>query len=128
MFACSGKEKTPSHVLPPEKMKFVLWDLMRADQFLSDYVFRYDTSKNKKKESLTLYAEIFKTHHIKPAQFLNSFDYYTKHPGKMKKIFDSLAVLSPYSPAQNWADEFKKKTISTEDSLGRKNIKPYKAE
>ena len=59
--ACGNKNRIPSGVLQPRQMEAVLWDLMRADQFLADYVFSKDTSKKQDQESIRMYTQIFRT-------------------------------------------------------------------
>ena len=51
-------------ILPQKKMQAVLWDMMRADQFLTDYVLNKDSSLNKITESLKYYQQIFAIHKI----------------------------------------------------------------
>ena len=56
--SCGKKNKIPADILPPEKMEIVLRDMMRADQFLSDFVLNRDTSKKKEPESFSMYSNI----------------------------------------------------------------------
>ena len=51
----AGCKSKNSEVLPPKKMQALLWDMMRADQFLADYVMNKDTSINRITESLKHY-------------------------------------------------------------------------
>jgi Domain of unknown function (DUF4296) len=95
---CAGKDKIPGNVLPPAKMQAVLWDMMRADQFLADYVFSRDTSKNKEKESITLYTRIFTIHQVTRQQFSESFAYYRTHPGQLQPLMDSISKLNQGAP------------------------------
>lgn len=103
--SCSGKEKIPRNLIPQKKMQAVLWDLMRADQFLSDYVLNRDTSLNKSAERLKYYNNIFSIHKISRENFQHSFAYYQAHPALFKMIMDSIstppaneAAMQPITP------------------------------
>lgn len=69
-----------------------MWDIMRADQFLADFVFSKDTSVDKKKESLAIHGQIFSLHKISAEEFQRSFNYYKDHPALMKSIMDSIGA------------------------------------
>lgn len=89
---CSSKEKIPQDLIPEKKMQAVLWDLMRADQFLNDYVLNRDTSLNKSAERLKYYNSIFSIHKISRENFQHSFAYYQAHPSLFRMIMDSLST------------------------------------
>ena len=42
---CKNKNAVPGNILPQSKMQAVIWDMMRADQFLTDYVLNKDTMR-----------------------------------------------------------------------------------
>lgn len=88
---CKNKEVIPENVLPPQKMQTVLWDMMRADQFLSDYVLNKDISLKKEIESIKLYQQIFTINHVTKEKFQTSFAFYQSHPSFLKIIMDSIA-------------------------------------
>lgn len=90
-FGCKGKEKVPGNILSQEKMKIVMEDMMKADQFLSDYVLNRDTSKKREPESIKIYNQVFAIHQITPEKFYKSFDFYQQHPGLLQPILDSLS-------------------------------------
>jgi Domain of unknown function (DUF4296) len=90
--ACKKKDKFPGNVLPPKKMQSVLQDMMRADQFLTDFVFSKDTSIDKKTESLKFYRQVFAIHQVSKEEFQQSFSYYKSHPQLLKVIMDSIGV------------------------------------
>lgn len=87
---CGPKSRVPERYLQPQKMQAVLWDLMRSDQFLSDYVFARDTAAKKRDLSFDMYARIFAIHKITPEQFRASFVYYHDHPELLKEVMDSM--------------------------------------
>ena len=88
IFSCSHKTREKS-ILSENKMKEVMWDMIRADQYVSGYLVR-DSTKNKKDESVKLYEEIFHIHGITKEQFKKSLDYYSAQPDRLKPILDSL--------------------------------------
>ena len=88
---CSNKSDIPSGIIPPDKMQLVLWDLMRADQYLGTYVFNRDTALNRVAESLKYYQRIFKFHDITKEQFDQSFTFYRARPILFKAIMDSIS-------------------------------------
>lgn len=90
--ACNKKNAIPGDVLPQKKMQAVLWDMMRADQFLTDYVMNRDTTANRDTESIKLYRAIFAIHHISKKEFQRSFVFYNEHPALLKPIMDSIAA------------------------------------
>jgi hypothetical protein len=92
LFSCRGKDALPNGVLRPPEMKLVMWDMMRADQFLSDYVFSRDSSLNHYMESAKWYGDILAIHHVSQEEFRKSFNYYNTHPALMKDLMDSIAV------------------------------------
>ena len=98
----------PGKVLPQKKMQSILWDLLRADQFLADYVLNKDSTLNKKTESQKYYQEVFDIHNITREEFQRSFSYYQSHPALMKAIMDSIRVpdvIVPPKPADSTAVE-----------------------
>src|SRR5436853_5229164 len=87
--SCTNKEKRNSDILPGKQMTDVMWDLVRADQFINDFVMK-DSAKNRKEESIKLYEEIFRLHHITAEQFKKSQAYYESNPLLYRPIIDSL--------------------------------------
>jgi Domain of unknown function (DUF4296) len=87
-FSCSHKPQKAS-ILPEKKMKEVMWDMIRADQYVSGFLLK-DSTKKKKEESVKLYEEIFHIHGITKEQFKKSLDYYSSQPDLFRPIIDSL--------------------------------------
>jgi len=98
--ACKGKDTIPSGVLSQKKMQDVLWDVMRADKFVADYVLKKDSSLNKVTESLHYYQEIFAIHGITEEQFEKSFSFYKEHPDLFKVMMDSMSQARVIAPTQ----------------------------
>lgn len=126
--ACSRKDEIPPGVMPAPRMTEVLFDVMRADQFLVNFVFIRDTSLNKRNESIRLYRDIFRSHHTTREEFQQSMNYYLAHPRQFRSILDSISAKSPEPPP---APEIvpqpgviAKDTLAKKDSVfrGRKGI------
>lgn len=98
--SCGRKDGVPSGILPQKKMQAIIWDMMRSDQFLTDYVLNKDTSLNKNDESLKYYRQIFTIHQVSQKDFQRSFNYYKSHPSLFKAIMDSLSQVSGEAPTQ----------------------------
>jgi len=88
-FSCSEKEQK-KNILPQNEMRDVMWDMMRADQYVAGYLPK-DSVHNKKDRSIGLYEEILHIHKITREQFKTSFDYYSSRPDLFRPIIDSLA-------------------------------------
>lgn len=112
---CGKKDKPPGSILQQEKMESVLWDMMRADQFLLTYVLSKDTTKKKETESRKLYSQIFQLHAISEKQFSESFSWYKAHPALLAVIMDSIskktAGLTDPLPAQFNGGDSKPKAV-----------------
>ncbi len=91
---CKSRNKIPKKILPQTKMEAVLFDMIRADKFLTDFVFIKDTSLNKDTSSIKLYQQIFRIHHISKQEFQQSFSFYRSHPDLFKTVLDSLYARS----------------------------------
>lgn len=88
---CKNKNKMPRDIIPQHKMQAVLWDMMRADLFLGDFVLSKDTPLSKRDESIKLYGQIFEIHKINKEQFEKSFSFYKSRPVLFKEIMDSIS-------------------------------------
>jgi|GEM_PF-1351346 len=82
----SEKEKVPDNLLPPERMREILWDLIRADMYVKDHI----SDSMKADRNIAFYKEIFQIHKTSQEQFRESYLYYKAHPGEMKSMLDSL--------------------------------------
>ncbi len=92
MIACTNKNSTPSNVLSREDMEKVLWDMIQADRFSTQFLLRDSAHKNVKLETFKLYEEVFQLHHITREEFVKSFKFYLSRPDITKVMFDSLGV------------------------------------
>lgn len=98
LLACSGPSSAPSDVLPAAKMEAVLWDLLRAEQFVSNYVVGRDSSLTAKAKGPQLYTAILKKHGLTDSLFQRSLEYYKKHPKHLLPILDSIGQQAPPAP------------------------------
>lgn len=89
IFSCTAKEKIPRDILPQQQMETIIWDLLRADEFVNSYM-RNDSSQSKKDEHTRLYEEVFRIHKTDKTQFKRSITFYNSHPELLKPVFDSL--------------------------------------
>ena len=89
LFGCTEKPKVPKGIISQNEMRKLMWDLMRADAYVSDFVMK-DTSRNQKTESIILYEQIFNMHSTTREAFKKSLAFYEEHPDLLKTITDSL--------------------------------------
>ena len=100
LVGCTSKDKIPSGILPQDKMQAVLWDMMRADQFLNNYVLIRDSALDKRIESIKYYQRVFAIHKVDKNEFEKSYHYYQDHPGLLKNIMDSLSRRPQAAPTK----------------------------
>ncbi len=87
---CKRRDKIPADVIPPDKMEKVLWDMIRADEFVAGFILPNDSTKIKKTESIALYEKVFRIHRISKEEFQRSFSYYRSKPSVLRTLTDSL--------------------------------------
>lgn len=85
------KEKTPSGILEPERMKAVLWDVIKADAFTNEFI-KKDSSNDAVKENVKLQQQIFAIHKISKKEFYDSYGYYKTNTVLFKNMLDSMVV------------------------------------
>jgi hypothetical protein len=91
--ACTNKDKIPNDVLPREEMEKVMWDMIQADRFSSQFLERDSVAKkNIKIETLKLYERVFQIHKITKEEFVHSFEFYLSRPDINKVLFDTIAA------------------------------------
>ncbi len=91
VLSCNRKPAAPDQLLSKDKMEDVLWDLMRADLFINNYMVIKDPNLDKKKQGIELYTRILKLHQVSQEQFNSSFAYYRSQPEEMKVLMDSIS-------------------------------------
>ena len=90
MISCTDKDKIPKGVLGKEKMQKVLMDMIQAERFKDGFIV-YDSSKDQKTETFTLYAQVFELNKISKDEFIKSYKFYMSRPDIAREIFDSLS-------------------------------------
>jgi Domain of unknown function (DUF4296) len=93
---CKKKSSIPSDILPTAKMESLLWDIMRADQFVTIYALAKDTSLKKEIELKKWYTKVFAFHKITEADFQKNFKYYKSHPALLQQVMDSIGYKKQY--------------------------------
>jgi len=88
-FGCIRDNKIPKDVIPQNQMRKIMWDLMRADAYVADFVMK-DSTRDKKAESARLYEKIFDIHATSQETFKKSLAFYQNRPDLFKVISDSL--------------------------------------
>lgn len=99
LLGCGKKNAVPSDVLPVKQMETVLWDMMRADQFVTLYVLPKDTSLKKDAEHKKWHDKVLAIHKITEQQFQKSFHYYKEHPKLLQQLLDTISLSKRYEPA-----------------------------
>lgn len=97
---CKNKNRIPAGIIPQKKMQAIVWDMMRADQFLTDFVLIKDTILDKRTERTRLYSQVFAIHQISKEQYEESFSFYKTHPALFKIIMDSLSHPKTEAPTE----------------------------
>jgi len=87
--SCSSRQEIPKDVLKQPQMQAVLWDMLRADEFVTNYV-KKDSLHKMKDESIRLYEDVFRLHNTNKKQFVRSIMFYNGHPELLKPVLDSL--------------------------------------
>ena len=108
-FGCIRDNKIPKDIIPQNQMRKIMWDLMRADAYVTDFVMK-DSTRDKKAESAKLYEKIFEIHATSQEAFKKSLAFYQNRPDLFKVISDSLRADEKKS--QQYPDE-KKPQIDT---------------
>ncbi len=95
-FNCS-QNNVPKGVLAVDKMEKVVFDILRVDEYLNNFVSR-DTTVDLKKKRSVLYGQVFKLHNTNRKEFYTSFKFYQRHPDIQKTLFDSLIAKTSRTP------------------------------
>ena len=87
---CSDKDGIPRGILPKDKMEEVMWDMAQADQYAALYLAKDSAHIDQKTETMRLYEEVFRLHHVTREEFGKSYRYYLDHPALSQQLFDSV--------------------------------------
>ena len=89
LFSCSSTTKTPSNIIASKKMQAIIFDLLKTDEFVLNYLTK-DSLRDKKRETFKMYEEVFRIHETTKEKFYRSYNYYQQRPNLNKAMFDSL--------------------------------------
>ena len=86
---CHSPKKKSAGIISPEKMKMVLWDYLRANEYAFE-IAKKDTTQNDTTLNIHLQNLIFKQHKISRETFYKSYSYYTNNSNLLVPILDSM--------------------------------------
>ena len=90
-FGCIQDKKIPKDVLPQNEMRKIMWDMIRADAYVSAFIMK-DSTRDQKTESAILYEKIFDIYSTTRETFKKSLAFYESRPDLFKAISDSLRI------------------------------------
>ncbi len=92
LVACSSSS-VPKGIIPPDQMQQMVFDLIKADEFINNFAVK-DSTVNIKIRRISLYEQVFSIHHTSKDDFYKSYRYYQQYPDKNKTLFDSLYAVA----------------------------------
>lgn len=90
--SCTNTAKIPPDIIPKERMENILWDMILADRFSSQFLLKDSLTKDIKLETFKLYEQVFQLNNTTKVAFVKSYKYYLNRPDITRIIFDSLAA------------------------------------
>jgi hypothetical protein len=108
---CSQSHVRPAGTLDPHQFNDVLWDLIRADEFVTAYLSK-DSTRSTSPDRMRLYQQILTLHKVSQEQFRNSYNYYMTHPDEGTLLLDSLTAKA--NRERNEAYRFKSKAVTVQ--------------
>ncbi len=96
---CGGSSfinSVPSNYLQPEEMRYVMWDMLRADEYYNRILIN-DSTHQLQKENFKLYDQVFRSYGITKEKYYSSFKFYESHPKLFKELVDSVEATSKQS-------------------------------
>jgi len=92
ILSCQDKEQ-PKNMVPFDKMKVVLYQLMKADEYYTRSV-SVDTAMQLEKRNIQFYKQIFELNKVDRNDFYATLTYLQKRPIEFKELMDSAYELS----------------------------------
>lgn len=89
IFARCSENPIPKGILAPYEMKKIVYDILKADEYINNFISK-DTVVNVKMKRSIIYAQVFTLHNTNRKEFYTSYKYYQEHPDIQKALFDSL--------------------------------------
>jgi hypothetical protein len=90
LIGCAEKNEVPKGVLPVDKMKPLVLDMMLLADYHKDRAFT-DSAFNVQAANRAGFERILQLHKVTREKFTASYAYYQKHPLLLKMLTDSLA-------------------------------------
>jgi len=92
IIGCSLSKK-PTNLIELDKMKLVVWQLMKVDEFYIRSSVT-DSTVIPSKKNVQYYQQIFELYKIDRVEFYKDIEYYESHPIEFKILMDSVNELS----------------------------------
>jgi len=92
-FLIGGCQEKKAADIPIDKMKVVVLQLFKADEFIARMSVQ-DTNWKKSSQSATIYQKIFDLNKVDRTQFYNQMETLKSHPVEFKVLMDSVNELS----------------------------------
>ena len=89
VFTGCSRHPVPKGILAPDEMKKVVYDILKADEYVNNFISK-DTAVNIKTKRSIVYEQVFALHNTNRKEFFTSYKYYQQHPDIQKALFDSL--------------------------------------
>jgi hypothetical protein len=119
---CTEHDKTPSGIIPKDKMQKIFWDMVQADRFVNTYIMtQRDTLPVKKEKAAEFYEKVFRLHGITREEFIKSYKYYLGRPDLTRLMFDSIAAKAERRRPEVYNSFKKSGLLSKRDSLMRRD-------
>lgn len=92
VMSCQDKDR-PRNMVPFDKMKVVLYQLMKADEYYTRNVST-DTAMQLESKNIQFYKQIFEMNKVDRNDFYLTLTYLQKRPLEFKELMDSAYELS----------------------------------
>lgn len=119
MVSCKSKPEPVELPLSTEKFTMVMIDVQLAEGMKTQKIISTRTNAD---ELVNLYKHIFEKHGVKGEDFMETYAYYSSHPGEMELIYeqvlDSLSKLD-VEVKKAYADEVQAETDSIQEATRR---------
>jgi hypothetical protein len=91
VIACNAGNDIPKGILPPQKMQYVMWDMIQVDGLAS---YSFDTMLRRPAKRMELYYTVLSTHKLSQDAFRNNIHFYESRPDLFKIVLDSLQQMA----------------------------------
>lgn len=90
--ACTSNKEIPKDIIAINRMKLVVWDMIRAGELAKNQYIK--DSGMVKVKTLENFQQVFSVYGISKDDFYKSYTYYEKHPDKNKILMDSVMAFA----------------------------------